>query len=339
MHARDYNPRLALFSKVICAATLGLIFAGGAVTSKNVGLAVPDWPTSFGYHMWGMPFSMWKGGVFYEHFHRVLASIIGFLVLAMSVWLQFSERRRWVRWMGLASLLAVVLQGLLGGLTVMLTLPLLVSVAHGILGQVFFVLTLVLAYGLSKERFERESAPESTHPAFARACIFLVALVMVQLVVAVYMRHDMKHQGGIAVPDFPTVAGKWRPAFDEEALRWVNSWRAEAVWEHGAKFELNEPVRKSQMIVHVGHRVLAFLILAACIVVSLPARVREIPEMARRTLYTLDALVVLQIMLGVMVVWSSKGELLATLHVVLGAGLLGAAVLLILRAMPASREA
>jgi cytochrome c oxidase assembly protein subunit 15 len=334
VHAHTYNPRLSLFAKIICAATLGLIFAGGAVTSKNVGLAVPDWPTSFGYHMWGMPFSMWKAGVFYEHLHRVIASAVGLLVLVMSIWLLISERRRWIRRLGIACLLAVVFQGLLGGLTVKLTLPLSVSVSHGVLAQIFFGLTIVLAYGLSREHVTDRSASKVENARFAKAAWCLVALILLQLLVAVTMRHDMKHQGGIAVPDFPTVAERWWPGFDAEAVSWVNAWRAEAVWEHGAEFELTEPVRASQMAIHVIHRVLALLILFACIGLSVSARRQKVPDRVQVSLYVLDAFVVLQIMLGIMVVWSSKGELLATLHVTLGAATLGAAVLLAMRSTP-----
>ena len=68
-----YRPLSALFAKLLCAMTLLLIFAGGVVTSKNAGLSVPDWPTSFGYHLWAMPFSMWRGGALYEHSHRLIA--------------------------------------------------------------------------------------------------------------------------------------------------------------------------------------------------------------------------------------------------------------------------
>ena len=334
MHAQDYNPRLACLSKLTCVATLGLIFAGGAVTSKNVGLAVPDWPTSFGYHMWGMPFAMWKGGVLYEHLHRVFASVVGLLVLIMSIWLLLSERRRWVRWLGLSCLVAVVLQGLLGGLTVRLNLPLPVSVAHGVLAQVFFALTVVLAYGLSREHVTGAEATVSRNAGFVRASWLMVALIVFQLLVAVTMRHDMKHQGGIAVPDFPTVANRWWPRIDQAAVDWVNAWRADAVWEHGKKFELNEPVRESQIVIHVLHRVLALFILLSCVGLSFYAWRRRIPANAQISLYALDAIVALQIMLGVMVVWSSKGELLATLHVALGALTLGATVLLAMRAAP-----
>lgn len=342
MPAQDaqFNPRLAMFSKLICVTTLGLIFAGGVVTSKNVGLAVPDWPTSYGYHMWGMPFSMWKGGVLYEHFHRVFASAAGLLVLVMVVWLQASEKRKAVRRIGIACLLAVVLQGILGGITVKLMLPLAVSVAHAVLAHVFLCLTIVLAYTLSREHYNRVKSGAMPDTSFLRRSIFLVLIIFLQLVVAAYMRHDMKHQGGVAIPDFPTVAGRWMPRFDDDALGWVNAWRNTAVWEHSARFEIKEPVRSSQMAVHFTHRVLAFALVALCLVFSVAAfrRYRGDGDVLE-SFYILDALICMQVILGIFVVWSNKGELVTTLHVMLGAASLGAAVLLALRAAPAGRVA
>ena len=78
--------------------TLLLICLGGVVTSKGVGMAVPDWPTTFGYNMFFFPFSKWVGGIFYEHTHRLVASAVGFLTVILAVWLWLKEERRWLRW-------------------------------------------------------------------------------------------------------------------------------------------------------------------------------------------------------------------------------------------------
>src|SRR5205085_12483270 len=77
------------------AATLLLICSGGMVTSKGVGLAVPDWPTTFGYNMFLFPISKWIGGIFFEHAHRLIASVIGFLTIIVAVWLWRADARRW----------------------------------------------------------------------------------------------------------------------------------------------------------------------------------------------------------------------------------------------------
>ncbi|MCE9616257.1 MAG: COX15/CtaA family protein [Lentisphaerae bacterium] len=342
MHASDsqvpYFPFRATFAKLICAAVMGLIFAGGVVTSKNAGLSVPDWPTSFGYHMWGMPFAMWKGGVLYEHFHRVFASLAGLLVLLMAVWLMIEEKRRRLRVIGLSCLALVILQGILGGLTVLHALPVPISVAHGVLAQLFFCLTIVLAYGLSRERADRVRLAEPALDAgVRRGALAVVALVALQLVIAAWMRHDFKFQGGVAIPDFPRTAGRWVPAVDAASVAWVNTWRADAVRAHGTNFDLSRPVQRHQMVLHLTHRALAAaLILAFAWLTATGRRCLPRGHRARRTLVALDGLLVVQISLGILTVWSSKGPLITSLHVMTGAATLGTAVLLALRVLPAS---
>src|SRR5947207_2613273 len=101
-----------------CIATLLLICSGGMVTSKGVGLAVPDWPTTFGYNMFLFPVSKWVGGILFEHTHRLMGSIVGFLTIILAMWLWLSENRQWVRNLGVIALAGVILQGILGGLRV-----------------------------------------------------------------------------------------------------------------------------------------------------------------------------------------------------------------------------
>src|SRR6478672_10125447 len=90
------------FAWLTCVATLLLICSGGMVTSKNVGLAVPDWPTTFGYNMFFFPISKWVGGIFFEHTHRLIASVIGFLTIILAIWLAFSKTDRWIKILGWA---------------------------------------------------------------------------------------------------------------------------------------------------------------------------------------------------------------------------------------------
>src|SRR5437868_15091085 len=88
------------------------------VTSKGVGLAVPDWPTTFGYNMFLFPASKWIGGIFFEHTHRLIASTVGFLTIILAASLWFLDRRRWVRILGIAAVGAGIVQGVLGGFRV-----------------------------------------------------------------------------------------------------------------------------------------------------------------------------------------------------------------------------
>src|SRR5262252_8567588 len=120
-------------------ATLVLIFVGALVTSTGSGLAVPDWPLSF-----GQVFPAMVGGVLYEHGHRLAASTVGLLTLVLAVWVVVAEPRAGVRGLAVAMLVAVILQGVLGGVTVLYKLPLAVSVTHACLAQTFFCLAVTM---------------------------------------------------------------------------------------------------------------------------------------------------------------------------------------------------
>src|SRR5262245_1879863 len=111
------------YTRLLVAATLLLLVAGGMVTSTGSGLAVPDWPTTYGQNMFSFPLGKMVGGIFYEHGHRLIASTVGLLTIGLVVWLWRVEPRRWVRRLGLAALAAVILQGVLGGITVLYFLP------------------------------------------------------------------------------------------------------------------------------------------------------------------------------------------------------------------------
>ena len=128
------------FAVVTAGATLVLIFVGALVTSTGSGLAVPDWPLSF-----GQVFPPMVGGVLFEHGHRLVAAFVGVLTVTLMVLLTRWEPRAWVRWLARGAALAVVLQGALGGVTVLLRLPLAVSVTHACLAQAFLCLVITLA--------------------------------------------------------------------------------------------------------------------------------------------------------------------------------------------------
>ena len=115
----QFQKFLRVFSKVTCLSVLFLIFVGGMVTSTGSGLAVPDWPLSY-----GMLLPPMVGGVFYEHGHRMAAATVGFLMLVLAAALSRFEKRKWVKNLGWLTLGTVVLQGILGGMTVLFFLPL-----------------------------------------------------------------------------------------------------------------------------------------------------------------------------------------------------------------------
>src|SRR6476661_5478925 len=136
-------PWLNRFAWFTAFATLLLIRSGGMVTSKGVGLAVPDWPTTFGYNMFLFPFSRWVDGIFFEHTHRLLASLVGFLTVILAVWLWFGDDRSFVRRLGFVALGAVILQGILGGLRVTM-LKDEIGVFHALLAQAFLALLVFI---------------------------------------------------------------------------------------------------------------------------------------------------------------------------------------------------
>ena len=181
-------------------AVFGLIFMGALVKSHEAGLAVPDWPTTFGENMFTYPPSKWTGGVFYEHVHRLIASVIGAMTLLLTLFVWRYEKRTWVRTLTAFALLAVILQGLLGGFTVLYGLPLLVSSAHGVLAQLFFIATIVIAFSY---RSKLESLTLGQHKQSRWLTLAIVA-TLIQLFLGALVRHS---EAALAVPDFPTMGG------------------------------------------------------------------------------------------------------------------------------------
>lgn len=311
---------LRRFSKLTCFSTLFLIFAGGMVTSTGSGLAVPDWPLSY-----GTLFPPMVGGIFYEHGHRMVATTVGFLVLCLTIWMGIKERRRWVRHLGIAALGAVVLQGILGGLTVLFFLPTAISASHAVLAQTFFIITIVIAYSLSLERERRESLPETIYPGLLRMIFVLGVLIYVQLILGALMRHT---ESGLAIPDFPRMGGYWIPPFNDAMLRHINDWR----FEHDLS-----PVTMAQVVIHFAHRAGAVLIAVTVGLLDIVAARQKIADKTVVwTFWALNALIVVQICLGIVTVLSEKSSQITSTHVMTGAATLGVVVLLLLRAAPLS---
>jgi heme a synthase len=174
---------------ITACATFPLLFIGGLVTSKGAGLAVPDWPTTFGYNMFLYPWSKMVGNIFYEHSHRLVASAVGFLTiaLALSLWLQ--ERRKWLRWLGVIALALVVVQGVLGGLRVTL-LEHSLAIVHASLAQAFFALTVSLALFTSPEwRQKIAEPPLGDYGRLRRLAAVTTGLIYLQVMFGAVLRH------------------------------------------------------------------------------------------------------------------------------------------------------
>ncbi len=191
----------ARFARVSAAATFLLLVVGGVVTSTGSGLAVVDWPNSYGYNMFLYPLSRMTGGVYYEHAHRLIGSLVGLTTLALALHLQWADRRRSVRALSLAALVLVVAQGILGGLRVTGRLTMSASpeetapdirlaVVHGVLGQVFFGAAIVLS-ALASRLWKGGRAPLARAGAVTDRALsaFLVAALLFQLVLGAVQRH------------------------------------------------------------------------------------------------------------------------------------------------------
>jgi len=294
------------FASFVAACTLLLIVAGGAVTSTSSGLAVPDWPNTYGHFMFSFPIDKMVGGIFYEHGHRLIASTVGFLTIVLAVWIWKVDPRRWMRRLGWLALAAVIAQGVLGGLTVLFFLPPPISIAHAGLAEIFFCLTVCLAQFTApgwKAGYRDAAAPPLAgvdDDILRKLSLVTLAAVYIQILLGATMRHT---GAGLAIPDFPLVFGGVVPG------HWT--------WAIG---------------IHYAHRVGAGIVsvlmiaLAGHVWYHHPGR-RELKRPANTMLFVL----LLQITLGGLTVLSGRNVTINTSHVATGALLLATTVVLTLR--------
>ena len=172
---------------ILACFTFPLVFIGGLVTSKGVGLAVPDWPTTFGYNMFLYPWSKMVGGIFYEHSHRLVASLVGLLTIAVAVTIWLREERTWLRWLGIGALGLVIAQGVLGGLRVVLIEHTL-AIVHAATAQVFFALTVCLAIFTSSAWRHSPDRPLKDSRRLLRLCAITTAFIYAQIVFGALLR-------------------------------------------------------------------------------------------------------------------------------------------------------
>ena len=184
---RYYNRARYLFAVFTGCAIFTLILAGALVTSNDAGLSVPDWPTSFG-SLYRIPPMV--GGVRFEHGHRMLAEFVGLLTIILALWTWRTDERQWMRRLSITALAVVIMQGILGGLTVLYFLPPAVSTAHAALGQTFFCITVIIATFTGRGAAatpERVSQPAGRR--IARLALISVGVLYVQLLLGGLFRH------------------------------------------------------------------------------------------------------------------------------------------------------
>lgn len=321
----DFGRRLLHSWAVLTAlSAFVLLLSGGIVTSKGVGMAVPDWPTTFGYNMFLFPVSKWIGGIFYEHSHRLIASGVGLMTVGLAIGAFVLEPRRGVRIFALWLLAAVIVQGLFGGLRVVLNRDH-VGIIHATLAQSFFSALLVFCVVTSKSFVMGRWADYDPSRTPRRLAYLVTGLVFLQLGLGAAMRHE---HIGLAVPDFPLAYGKILPDTSPSAMEQINAKRA---------VEGNVPLKASYVWVHVAHR---FLAVGICVAICFFAfHARKCSNAIRRLALLLLVMILAQFTLGAWTVLSGKSELIATAHMALGALVLATAVLTSFRLALGARAA
>ena len=312
--SRAYSPWLHGYAVLLTASILVLICSGGMVTSKGAGLAVPDWPNSYGYGMFAFPVSRWVGGVLLEHTHRLAASTVGFLTIILAVWLTLAERRRWVRNLGYAALGAVILQGVLGGLRVVLVADW-IGIFHASLAQAFFALAAFIA--LVESRWwlrlgEGNKVTDVTRRTrgLRRHVLAITLVIYAQMALGAAMRHA---HAGLSILDFPTAYGHWWPRIHKADLPALNVQRAEVLHM--------PPTSLAQIHLQMTHRMLAMVILLGVVAGAVSAwRKRDVlPVSIHRFSVGWPALIAVQVTLGMYTIWTQKAADVATAHVAVGA--------------------
>ena len=305
-------------------ATFPLIFMGGLVTSHQAGMSVPDWPNSYGYNMFLFPPRLWIGGILYEHTHRLMGTVVGLcsigLVIASftSTW---AGRRE--RWLAAAVLGAVIFQGVLGGLRVVLV-QLDLAIVHACVAQAFFCLAAYVAVETSVWWQNRKPASIEDQARGHRLVMLGVATVLaiyVQLIVGATMRH---FQAGLAIPDLPLAYGKVLPPINSAQLDAAN-------WVRTRDLNL-EPVTLGQIWLHFGHRIGAVVVTLLILALATMVVRRYAGEAKlRRPALLLFALIAIQLTLGVLTVLMRKPADIASAHVAVGALVLVTAFVLTAR--------
>lgn len=298
--------RLHGWALLTLAATFLLLCSGGIVTSKGVGMSVPDWPTTYGYNMFLFPISKWVGGIFYEHSHRLIASAVGLMTLVLAAWIVMADPRRWVKFLGGAAFVAVCLQGVLGGLRVTLYKDEL-GIFHALLAQSFLCAVGILCVATSGAFLRGEWDIFNPDRVLRNLVLGTTLVVFFQLGLGATMRHE---HAGLSIPDFPLAYGKWIPDTTPQAVAAINAVRVS---------EGQVPTNALFIWVQMAHRAVAVLVLAGVIAVFQRASSASRLRVTKLWSSVWLGLVIVQAVLGAWTIWSNKAADVATTHMALGA--------------------
>jgi cytochrome c oxidase assembly protein subunit 15 len=277
-------------TRTVAVSVFLLLVAGALVTSTGSGLAVPDWPLSYGKLMPPM-----VGGILYEHGHRLIAATVATMVGLQILVLGFGRTDRITFRLGLAAFGAILGQAVLGGMTVLFLLPPAVSSAHAGLAQIVFALTATTALRTSRfwDRFSEQAPRIAVDPAglakASRLALLAAGASYVQILLGAIVRHT---GAGLAIPDWPLSFGKIVPTGSD--------WAASGV------------------LAHFTHRAFAWVVVALVVVAALALRkLRGVPGLG--TLSTLWlVLLAVQVTLGATSVWTAKAVAITSAHLAVG---------------------
>lgn len=306
-------------TRTVAVSVFLLLVAGALVTSTGSGLAVPDWPLSYGKLMPPM-----VGGILYEHGHRLIAATVATMVGLQILVLGFGRADRTTFRLGLAAFGAILGQAVLGGMTVLFLLPPAVSSAHAGLAQIVFALTATIAlrsslfwsrFAAEAPRATAEAAKTAARDGAFRLALWAAGASYAQILLGAVVRHT---GAGLAIPDWPLSFGKVVPTGAD--------WAAKGV------------------LAHFAHRTFAWVVVA--LVVAAAAALRKLHGAPGfRTLSTLWLVLVgAQVALGATSVWTAKAVPITAAHLAVGGllwitGVLAAVLLARLRALTASPAA
>jgi cytochrome c oxidase assembly protein subunit 15 len=311
--ATQSTPYVHRFACIVTGFILLLILVGAHVTSNDAGLAVPDYPTTFGYNMFLYPLSdmFTNTMVALEHSHRLIASFVGLLTVILAGLIFWKEKRLWVKVLGTAAVFLVILQGLLGGLRVIYKMDE-IGILHACLAQIYFISVLTIAVVTSHWWNDLTKKAVKNFKEGNKARWFALAitgLIFIQLMIAATMRHD---HAGLSVPDFPLAYGQVWPSTNEQALVEINKERNEV-------YDM-PPTTQMNIFLHLKHRLLAIILFIAIVSFLIYVHRKLNEEKWINVLANIWlALVGVQIGLGALIIWTKKMPSIASLHVVIGA--------------------
>ena len=269
------------------------------MTSTGSALAVPDWPLAFGKLIPPL-----TGGIRFEWGHRVAAGTVSILTLILAFWTWWREPRRWVRITAFGALGLVLLQAVLGGLTVLMLLPLPLAVAHAAAAQAFFCFMIAMVLFTSPGFGQRTADAESPWPQQQRLSTVLATATTAAVYLQIMIGAVMRHLGaGLVIPDFPTSYGHLLPTFYSFAVA-----------------------------INFAHRCGALIVtLMVTWTFTRVIRFYSAARPLRNGAVLMVALLLLQLTLGAFTIWSGRAVLPTTAHVAVGAAVLGASLAVTIR--------